>query len=61
MLKAHPREFHSPDGWELEADVGYHEVDSCPGDWWEPAVHVFYPCEDADVIGCIGSLKVVEV
>ena len=43
------------------AGVGYHEVDSFSGDWWELAVRVFYPCEDADVVDCIGSLKVVEV
>ena len=43
------------------ADVGYHKGDSCPGDWWEPVVYVVYPCVDADVVGCIGSLKVVEV
>ena len=51
MLKAHPREFHSPDGWELEADGGYHNGDSCPGDWWEPEVHVVDLCEDVDVVG----------
>jgi hypothetical protein len=40
------------------ADVGYHKVDSCPRDWWEPAVHVCFPCLDADVVGCIGSFLV---
>ena len=61
MLKAYQREFYRPDGQELEAGVRYHKVESCPGDWWEPVVHVFSLCEDADVVGCIGSLKVVEV
>ena len=61
MVRVYQQEFYRPDGWELEADCGYHEVDSCPGDWWGPGVHVFYRCEDADVVGCIGSLKVVEV
>ena len=43
---------------ELEAGVGYHGGDSCPGDWWGPAVCVLYPCEDASVVDCISSLKV---
>ena len=48
-------------GWELEADGGYRGLDSCSGDWWEPAVRVSYLCGDKDVVGCIGSLKVVGV
>ena len=62
MVRAYLREFHSPDGWELEADGGYHNIrDSCPGDWWEPKVHVIDLCEDEGEAGCVGSPQVVGV
>ena len=61
MVRAYLRELHSPDGWELKADSGYHKGDFCPGDWWDPEVHVVDLCENKDVVGCISSLKVVEV
>ena len=61
MVRAYQWKFHRPGGWDLAADGRYRGVDSCPGDWWEPAVCVLYPCEDAAVVDCIGSLKVEEV
>ena len=51
MMRVYQQEFHKPGGWELEADGGYHNEDSCPGDWWEPKVHVVDLCEDAYVVG----------
>ena len=61
MLLAYQWEFHRLGGWELKADGGYRGLNSCPGVWWEPAVCVLYPCEDAAVVYCIGSLNVEEV
>ena len=51
MVRAYQWEFHRPGGRELEAGVVYHKGKSCPGDWWDPEVHVVDPCKDKDMVG----------